>query len=119
MPHQLSLLRLQLHGMLLFVVCSKLTSRTGGKLCGEPEVLGGENCSSGVLPTLMEGLGSSLEMEAGLAYAMMPVTWVSIWLPDLRIISNKEDEVMALPSVAVGTYASSSISLGFIFLTDY
>lgn len=30
MPHQLSLLRLQLHGVFLFVVCSKLVSRTGG-----------------------------------------------------------------------------------------
>lgn len=101
--------------MLLFVVCSKLASRTGGKLCGEPEVQGGENCSSGVLHT--EGLGSSLEMEDGLASAMMPVALVSIWFPDLRIISNKEHEVMALPSVAVGTYASSSTSLGLVFST--
>lgn len=103
--------------MLLFVVCSKLASRTGGKLCGEPEVWGGENCSSGVLPTPTGGLGNSLEMEDGLASAMMPVALVSIWLPDLRIISNKEDEVMALPSVAVGTYASSSTSLGLVFST--
>lgn len=70
-----------------------------------------------VLPTPTGGLGNSLEMEDGLASAMMPVALVSIWLPDLRIISNKEDEVMALPSAAVGTYASSSTSLGLVFST--
>lgn len=88
MSHQLSLLGLQLRWDVSFVARSKLISRTGVKLCGEPEARPGENCSSAATPE--EGLLRALEMEDGLASAAMPVASVLVRLPDLCVISDKE-----------------------------